>query len=245
MRRGIWIALLAAVAFAAILLARMPAAWIIPAGGVRGCACAGVDGSLWSGVCTALTVQRTPVGDVSWELHPWRLLLGELAAHIAVTRGAGNLDAEVELRFGQQVTVRHAVADLPLDPALIPGLPADLHGRAHLDLALAQFEHGVITALQGRIEARDLEDRSGAATPLGSYLVTFPGGPGEPTGKLRDLDGPLAVEGTLRLTRQPGFELEGLVAARAGATPELVNNIRYLGSPDATGRRPFSVAGTF
>src|SRR5438105_4549696 len=115
----------------------MPAAWIIPTGGVRGASCAGVDGSLWSGVCTALTVQRTPVGDVSWELHPGRLLLGELAAHIAVTHGAGNLDAEVELRFGQRVTVRQARADLPLDPALIPGLPAALHGRAHLDLALA------------------------------------------------------------------------------------------------------------
>src|SRR5205823_6642849 len=110
------------------------------------------------------------------------------AAHIAVTAGAGNLDAEVELGFGRRVTVRQARADLPLDPALIPGLPGTLHGRAHLDLALAQFEHGIITALQGRIEARDLEDRSGAATPLGSYLVTFPGGPGEPTGKLRDLD---------------------------------------------------------
>src|SRR5205085_303006 len=132
-------------------------------------------GSLWSGVCTALTVQRTPVGDVSWELHPGRLLLGELAAHIAVTHGAGNLDAEVELRFGQRVTVRQARADLPLDPALIPGLPAALHGRAHLDLALAQFEHGVITALQGRIEARDLEDRSGAATPPAGGRSPSPG----------------------------------------------------------------------
>jgi len=75
--------------------------------------------------------------------------------------------------------------------------------------------------------------------------VTFPGGSAEPIGKLRDLDGPLAVEGSLRLTRQPGFDLEGLVAPRSGAAPELVNNIRYLGSPDATGRRPFSVAGTF
>jgi len=244
-RRGIWIALLAVVAFAAILIARLPAAWIIPASGARGCSCAGVDGSLWSGVCTGLTVQRTAVGDVSWELRPWMLLLGKLAAHIAVTRSDGNLEAEVQLGFGQRVTVRHFLADLPLDPALLPGVPTDLHGRAHLDLALAQFEHGIITELQGRIEARDLEDRSGRATPLGSYVVTFPGGPGEPTGKLRDLNGPLAVEGTLRLTRQPGFELEGLVAARAGAAPELLNNIRYLGSPDATGRRPFSVAGTF
>jgi general secretion pathway protein N len=242
-KRGIWIALLAAVAFAAILLARMPAAWVIPAGGPE--PCASVEGSLWSGVCTGLAVQRTPVGDVSWQLHPSRLLFGKLGAHIAVTRGAGSLDAEVEFGLGQRVTLRHLVADLPLDPALIPGLPADLHGRAHLDLALAQIEHGIITELQGRIEARDLEDRSGLATPLGSYVVTFPGGSGEPTGKLRDLDGPLAVEGSLRLTRQPGFDLEGLVAPRSGAAPELVNNIRYLGSPDAMGRRPFSVAGTF
>ena len=243
MKRGIWIALLAAVAFAAILLVRMPAAWVVP-GGAPG-PCASVEGSLWSGVCTGLAVQRTPVGDVSWQLHPSRLLFGKLAAHIAVTRGAGSLDAELEFGLGQRVTLRHLVADLPLDPALIPGLPADLHGRAHVDLALAQIEHGIITGLQGRIEAHDLEDRSGLATPLGSYVVTFPGGSGEPTGKLRDLDGPLAVEGSLRLTRQPGFDLEGLVAPRSGAAPELVNNIRYLGSPDATGRRPFSVAGTF
>ena len=68
---------------------------------------------------------------------------------------------------------------------------------------------------------------------------------GEPTGKLRDLDGPLAVEGTLRLTPQPGYELEGLVAPRRGAPPEIVSSLPFLGAPDATGRRPFSVVGTF
>ena len=62
---------------------------------------------------------------------------------------------------------------------------------------------------------------------------------------MRDLDGPLALEGTLRLTPQPGFELEGLIAPRNGAPPELVNNIRFLGAPDASGRRSFSLAGTF
>src|SRR2546430_4131975 len=138
----------------------MPAAWIIPAGGVRGCACAGVDGSLWSGVCTALTVRRTLVGDVSWELHPWRLLLGELAVHIAVTRGAGNLDAEVELRFGQRVTVRQARADLPLDPALIPGLPA----------ALRSEEHTSELQSQSNLVCRLLLEKKKTATPYSSAL---------------------------------------------------------------------------
>jgi general secretion pathway protein N len=242
--RGLWIGLLAVLAFVVIVLARLPASWVIPANNPKA-SCASVDGSLWNGVCTGLTVGRTSVGDVSFELHPLRLFMGKLAAHL-VSRGDITLTTDLELGLGERITARNLVADFPLDPALIPGLPPSVSGRAHLDLALARIEHGIITQLQGRIEAHDLEERSGQDTLLGSYSITFPAAAsGEPTGQLRDLDGPLAVEGTLRLTREPGFDLEGLVAARAGAPQELVNNIRFLGSPDASGRRPFALAGTF
>jgi general secretion pathway protein N len=242
-KRPLWIAL-AVIVFAAILVARLPAAWIIPAG--RGDArCAGLEGSLWNGACTGLTVHGTPVGDLSWELRPLRLAVGKLAAHVTLTEGAGNATADVELGLGELVTARHVLADFPLDPKLVPGLPPALQGHAHVDLTLLQIQRGIVTQLQGRIEAHDLQERSGVNTPLGSYVATFPGGSGDPIGEIRDLDGPLALQGKLRLTRQPGFELEGLIAARSGAPPELVNNLRFLGSPDASGRRTFSLSGTF
>ena len=244
MKRPFWIALLAAVAFVAIVLARMPAAWVIPARGAQW-ACASIDGSLWSGTCAGLTVSGTPLGELSWELHPLRLVLGRLAAHLTVSHGPADAAADVELGFGQRVTARNLVADLPLDPALLPAVPPTLHGRAHVQLALAELQHGIVRQLQGRIEARNLEERSGNNTALGSYAVSFPGGSGDQVGTLRDLEGPLALEGTLRLTPAPGFELEGFIAARNGAPPELVNSLRFLGSPDATGRRPFSLSGTF
>jgi len=243
-RRSLWIALLAAAAFVAIVLARMPAAWVLPARGAQW-ACASIDGSLWGGICAGLTVSGTPLGDMSWELHPLRLLTGRLAAHLTLSHGPGDAAADVELTFGQRLTARNVLADLPLDPALLPSVPANLHGRAHLELALVEVQRGVIRQLQGRIDARNLEERSGNNTPLGSYSVSFPGGSGDPVGTLRDLEGPLALEGTLRLTPAPGFELEGVIAARHGAPPELVNSLRFLGSPDATGRRPFSLSGTF
>jgi len=243
-RRSLWIALLAAVAFVVIVLARMPAAWVVPTRGTQW-ACASIDGSLWSGSCAGLTVSGTPLGDMSWELHPLRLLAGRLAAHLTLSHGPADAAADVEVTFGQRLTARNVIADLPLDPALLPSVPANLHGRAHVDLALAQVQRGVIRQLQGRIEARNLEERSGNNTALGSYSVSFPGGSGDPVGTLRDLEGPLALEGTLRLTPAPGFELEGVIAARRGAPPELVNSLRFLGSPDATGRRPFSLSGTF
>ena len=222
MRRSLWIALLAAVAFVVIVLARMPAAWVVPTRGTQW-ACASIDGSLWSGSCAGLTVSGTPLGDMSWELHPLRLLAGRLAAHLTLSHGPADAAADVEVTFGQRLTARNVIADLPLDPALLPSVPANLHGRAHVDLALAQVQRGVIRQLHGRIEARNLEERSGNNTALGSYSVSFPGGSGDPVGTLRDLEGPLALEGTLRLTPAPGFELEGVIAARRGAPPELVN----------------------
>jgi general secretion pathway protein N len=243
-KRGVGIALLAAVAFALIFLARMPAAWVLPAAAPHG-PCASVEGPLWSGTCTGLSVQGTPVGDVSWTLQPLRLLSGKLAAHLTLVQSPAQAAADLELGFGGRVTARRLVADLPLDPQLVPGVPQSLHGRAHLEIALAEFTHGVLTQLAGRIEARDLEDRSGADTALGSYVVIFPGGSGEQIGKLHDTAGPLALEGTLRLTPQPGFELQGLIAPRQGAAPEVINNLRFLGPPDASGRRQFSVTGTF
>jgi len=241
-KRGVWITLLAAVTFVVIVLARLPVAWLIPTGQLPGCA--GLDGSLWSGTCEGLTVGDAPVGDVSWQLLPLRLLIGRLALHLTV-HGPATASADVELSSGARLSARNIVADAALDPKLMPGVPASLHGQAHLELALAEVEHGIVTQLRGRIEARNLEDRSGANTPLGSYVIIFPGGPGEQIGKLHDLDGPLALEGTLRLTREPGFVLEGLIAPRRGAAPEIVSNIRFLGSPDASGRRPFSLSGTF
>jgi len=243
-KRGVWVAVAAAAVFVVVLVARMPASWVIPTSGANAL-CASVDGSLWSGSCSAMSIAHNPVGDVSWELHPLRLFLGQLAVHATAVHGAAQASADVELSLGQRITARKLVGDLPLDPAIIPGLPASLRGQAHFDLPLARLEHGIVTQLQGRIEVHDLEDRSGEATALGSYVIEFPAAAGgEPVGKLHDLEGPLAVQGTMRLTRQPGFDLQGEVTARPGAPPELINNIRFLGSPDALGRRPFGISGT-
>ena len=82
---------------------------------------------------------------------------------------------------------------------------------------------------------------------IGSYVITFPAADPskEPVGQLRSVGGSLDVQGTLRLTRAPGVVVEGTVAARPDAPPELVKQLAYLGSPDAQGRRPFSFENTF
>jgi general secretion pathway protein N len=246
MKRTLTVIVLVIVAFAAIVLARLPASWLLPRGGPT-LSCASVEGSLWSGYCGGLKAHGVALGDLTWQLHPARLLLGRAAAHIDIEHPpATSAQADVQIGLGGTVEADNVTASLPLDPTLLPGVPSTLTGTLHLDLAHARITRkGVISNLEGRIEASDLIDRSGYVTPLGSFAVTFPGGTAEPTGEVQDMGGPLAVQGQLHLTPQPGYELSGYVTPRQSATPALLNAIQFLGSPDAQGRRPFALSGTY
>lgn len=245
MKRTITVIALVILAFAAIVLARLPASWLLPTN--QNFNCAGVEGSLWSGYCSGLTVNGTALGDLTWQLQPSRLLLGRLAAHIELQHPpTTSARGDVEIGLGGTVVARNLTASLPLDPKLVPGAPPTLSGSLHLDLTLARVtKKGVVSRLEGRIEANDLVDRSGYVTPLGNFSVTFPGGTPQPTGDLEDVGGPLAVQGKLILTPQPGYDLSGYVTPRPSANQALVNAIQFLGSPDAQGRRQFALSGTY
>ena len=248
MKRGIVITVLAVLAFAVIIVARMPASWVIPSPPAR-IACTGTDGTLWNGTCTGLVVEGQPVGDVSWSVHPAKLLTARLAAHVVLARTshAGRSDAQADLEWGLggRVVARNVKADFPLDPSLAPQLHLTWQGNIHTDLALVRVNGKALEELQGLIEAHDLRELGSQGADFGSYSLQFPGGAGEQTGKLHDLGGPLSVEGTVRLTNEPGIVVEGLVAARPTAPQDLQTQLRILGSPDAQGRRPFSLSEAF
>jgi general secretion pathway protein N len=247
-RRGVLITVLAVVAFAVIVIARLPASWVVPEP-PSAVSCAAVDGSIWNGTCAGLVAQGSPVGDLVWDVHALRLLSGKLSVNVVLTRPAGSVRGDFEVGLDKSVTARNVKAELPLDQDLMSMLPRNLrslHGSARADIALAHVTNNIVTQLQGRIELHDLEDRDREVTPLGSYSVTFPGGSGEPTGQLQDLGGPLSVQGTVRLTQdKPGIDLQGYITPRADAAPSLVNQLEYLGSPDSQGRREFGTQLTF
>ncbi len=245
MKRTLALGLTGLLAFLAILIARAPAGWLIPSGPAAPFTCAAVEGTLWSGLCSGLTVQHQAYGDLSWDLMPLKLFTGRLAARVSLGSGLIHGSGELDLSLGGAVTVRGASADFPLDPKLVPAIPAGITGTAHVDLARLVLRKGVIEALEGRLEAHDLTSHEGKVTPLGSYLLVFPPGTAaDPVGQLKDLGGPLSLQGTLKLTRNGQFDVEGLIAARPEASPELVSNLRFLGTPDAAGRRTFSMQGS-
>jgi general secretion pathway protein N len=248
MKRGLWITLLAILAFAAILVARLPVRWVsgfLP----KNVTCTELSGTVWDGSCAGLVAQNVHVDSVSWQLRPSALFGGKLAGYVEVMRGPNFARGDIEASTsGSTITARNFQADMPLDPTLFSQLPRDLSGVVRANLQSIHIEKGTILSVQGLVEAHDLVQTSGGQRlALGDYSLTFPAADAskEPVGQLQSLTGPLKVEGTLRLTREPGFVLEGLVAAGPDASPQLAKELTYLGAPDAQGRRPFSVAATF
>jgi hypothetical protein len=245
--RTLWIGALALLAFALFLIARFPAAWAmgaLPAG----LSCDSIDGTLWNGTCSGLMLHHQQLlGDLTWQLQPTRLLVGRLAAHVELTQAGDFLNADLEASAGGRLFADAVHASVHLNPAILPQLPGGLRGVVRADLTHAELAHGRLAALSGRIEAHDLAQTGGTTVELGSYALAFPEAAPRAalTGDLNDLGGPLAVSGTLRMTPEPGFVVEGKVAARPTASANLVRQLEMLGAPDAQGRRSFSVANTF
>jgi general secretion pathway protein N len=245
-KRTILLIVCVVLVFAGLVIARLPASWVMP-DPKSGMTCSEVDGSVWNGTCTGLTVQQQPVGDLTWEVHAMRLFAGKINADVVVTRPTGSIRGNVESGFDKKIVARDLLVDLPVDQELASALPPNLRGlrgKIHAQLAYLRVDGQIIRAIEGIVEVHDLSDGD---QKWGSYSVTFPPPTtGDPVGQLKDLgSGPLAVEGALKLTPAPGFDLHGLVAARPSASADLVQNLRFLGSPDAQGRREFSLESSF
>ena len=244
MKRFFRIAAAALIAFLVILLARFPAKWakpLLP----ENVTCNQVAGTVWSGTCLGLVARGAEAGDINWDLHALKLFTGKLGLQIEWARGTASAKGDVDFGFGGTIAARDVVANLPLDPNLLPWVPPSLRGSAIANLTSLQIKGRAITVLEGTVDARGIAN---SGTSFGDYRVTFPPAQGNtpPTGALVDTgNGPLTVAAQVKLTAEPGYEVEGRVAAKPGAPPGLSRQIEFLGSPDPQGMRPFSFSGTY
>ena len=245
MKRTLRISILAILAFAIILLVRLPASWLegfLP----PDIACTEVSGSAWDGSCSGLAYHGAPVGNLTWELHPAALLRGKLAAFVDLARGDDFIRGDIEVGRGGTYVAHDLQAQTPLDPPPLPELSSGYSGNVSVNLASLQVEKNIVVALEGQIETTSLYSKRDRMA-IGGYSVTFPKAPAgaEPVGQVTSLDAPVDFQGTLKLTRAPGWVVDGKVRVKPDTPPELAKQLEYLGRPDADGTRPLSLEGTF
>jgi hypothetical protein len=247
MKRATRISILAILAFAIILLVRLPAAWLTGFA-PPGVSCTQIAGSAWNGSSHGLVYNGATLGTLDWELHPLALFRGKLSAFVNLTRGQNFIRGDLEMGGGDTYIAHDLQAQMPLDPPLLPQLDSGYSGNISVNLEYLRVRKNLIGAVQGQVQATSLYSKRDRMA-LGGYSVTFPRAPAgnEPVGQVMSLDGPVDFQGTLKLTHrpQPGWLLSGKVRTKPETPRALVQQLAYLGAPDAEGFRSLSLEGTF
>jgi general secretion pathway protein N len=209
----------------------------------------GLAGTVWSGRAAAVRVGGRPLGALRWECRCATLLTGRLRYAITLEPPPSG---RVELLLTAAPTGTWGIEALegtvPLEAVAGLAVPAGWHGRIEFDDAAADFERARVTAVAGRVRFLELRAPARPAQDLGGYEIAFGEGFASADiigGRIRDLDGPLAVRGTLRLDEGRRYVAEGEVAPRPVAPAGLVDVLTFLGPPDANGRRPFTLEGSY
>jgi general secretion pathway protein N len=244
-RSRVWlIVVLAIVAFLATLAMFLPASLIssaLPPNVTTGA----LTGTVWQGAADTVTVAGRPVGNLQWRVQPVRLLSGQLAVDVELVRDTAQARAGLALATGQKLDVVNLTANWPLAELPIQAVPRGWTGDVEVAMPRLRFEKGAPVDLLGTVDLRGLQQNGADA---GSFRVTFDENArqGEQlVGRFESLEGSLDVSGTITLAPGRNYVIDGLVAARPDAPRRMAEQLRYLGQPDAQGRRPFSVSGTY
>jgi len=155
--------------------------------------------------------------------------------------------ARLDLSPGGRIEAHDLQAHLPIDPGTLPLFPRGWGGELVLALDGMQWANGHPGSLHGSIHARTLR-RYAPPMEFGDYSLRFeqpPDANGRQLGQLADEGGPLSLSGQLQLGSDGQYELNGFVAARPEASPDLSHDLEILGPADGDGRRQFSLAGNF
>ncbi len=233
------------------LVTTLPASLLLKPLAKNGIQSGGASGSIWHGQMTALQVGVLNLGTVDWNLRLLPLFTGKLAADVSLKQGTGFAQARVAVGFSGLISFSDVAASLPLQSLVgNDGLPGGWVGQAQVKLAELQMKDGWPVKAEGTLDVIDLTGPARQPSNIGAYRLQFPVS-GEPdadalVGTLQSLDGAaIDVVGTLKFAADRSYQLDTLVAARANASADLAQSMQYLGNPDAQGRRPFSLSGTF
>ena len=235
------------IAFLVFLVAMVPAnvllRWLPPEVAVTG-----LDGTIWSGNATSLSLRGRALGAVRWSCRPWPLLMLKWSCRVELQPAGGSVSASLSGDFdGEQIEARDLTGHLPITILERIVTPSGWTGQLDFDVAKARIAGGLPQDAEGKIVVRGLKAPGPGGALLGDFELTIGEGAvgtGTLTGRLTDLGGPLRVRGSVELKRDRSYFVSGEVAPGPGAGPAIFDTLGFLGPPDQAGRRPFTVEGT-
>jgi len=229
--------------FVVVLLVTFPARvayrWFAPPA-VR---LSGIAGSIWNGTATEGLAAGAYIRDISWQFKPLLLLSGKLAFATSSSPASGTMRTDVAVSLDGSLTLSGLSGSVPLDLVHQAFQQNGISGDLSLQFETLVLENGIPVSANGSVTIANLYARDLSAGTLGDFRTDFRTTASGITGNVDDIAGVLDIEAVITLLPNRTYSLIGEVAARPGAPPSIEQQLRFLGSPNERGLRPFRFEG--
>ncbi len=237
--------------FLVFLVVSLPAKVLTDLAAPAGVQIAGATGSAWRGEARSVEVPGFQLGRTTWIIDPAAFVLGRLSATIETVWPGGKASGKLTVGITGSIRLREFEAVGSVAPiAQQMNLPPS-GGQFFIDIAdLVLVDNWPrILIADVRVENVPLALMGVAGAPAGSYRVSFASeevtDDGLIIGELKDLSGPLIINGKVTLSPPMNYEIVSQIGARPDAPSDLVQGLALLGPPGPDGAREFTMAGSF
>ncbi len=203
----------------------------------------GITGSVWRGQASEGAVAGIYVTDLRWRFRPLALFQGEAAFAISAQPVSGFIDADIGIGLGGSVRLSDVSAAMPIRSLERLVAVSGIDGDIRLQLERVVLNDGVPVDASGVVDVANLVIRPLSASTLGDYRATLEMQGQTIRGIVRDTSGVMDVSGDIEFSPDRSYSFIGLIAARPEAPAAVSDQLQYLGSADAEGRRSFRLEG--
>lgn len=241
-KRGLLLVAALTVIFALIVMfpARVVYHWVAPAG----FAASGIHGTAWLGRADSMAMGDIYLADVSWRIQPLHLFTAKVRYHVQGTPVSGFVEGDIGFGIGGRLSVSNLSASLPLQLFAKSLNISGLAGDASVRFDRIKVRDGLPVEANGTIQVNNLIAPRLSRESIGGYQAEFFTQDNGVTATVEDTDGVVDLAGSLQIKDDRSYQFLGKVVAKPQAPASLLQQLEYLGSPDARGQREMRLEGT-
>ena len=197
-----------------------------------------VSGTFWSGYIKSVRYSGVEIGSASWELHPLYLIVGELSADVSVVNNEHYINSQLNISPSGRIQLEETrfLFDLSLLQPLTYGMPFSYAGKVSGYFPVSFINKNDYVGINGKLSIDNIEMISPQRQPFDGIMIDFRAEKeGATSGKIKDNDGQLDIDGQLTINKHGQLNISAKLATREAGS-SLENVISFLGRKDSRGR---------
>ncbi len=204
---------------------------------------AGIDGTVWRGSAAEGQTSGIYIRNITWVFKPLSLLVGKVAFSASMDPASGFLTADVSAGLNGNISFANLDAALPIlalqNMVQAPGLD----GAIKLSFDELTIKDGVPISADGTAELTNLFVRGLAPSSIGDFRAQFTTTDDGIVASVEDIAAIVDIAGTLRITPNRHYSLTGLIAPTSSTPTSVIDQLKFLGTPNERGQREFRFEG--